>query len=207
MEQGTATVGLPPLVRRPTTGIARLPRRVFGAALAVALTGLVVSAAPAEAMTVASAQQVPGTVALSEVACPTTSTCVAVGEYGNGRNNVGVVVAITNGVAGSAQTVPGASYLFGIACADASSCVAVGGGSAGGSTYSGVVVPITDGTAGPAAAVAGIRGSNLEAVTCMSSTSCLAVGSALMSSGYEGAVVPRRTAWQVLCRTQMGAAR
>jgi hypothetical protein len=57
------------------------------------------------------------------VACPTSTSCVAVGAGSSG----GVVVPVTaDGIPGQASTVPGTSELVGVACPTSTSCVAVG---------------------------------------------------------------------------------
>lgn len=90
------------------------------------------------------AQGVPGGVTLLGVACPSASTCQAVGGNNSGQE---VVVPIINGTPGSAQPVPGTTLLAGVACASATTCVAVGDNSP---SSQGVVVPIINGTPGTA---------------------------------------------------------
>jgi hypothetical protein len=70
------------------------------------------------------AQAVSGTIyALQGVACPSGTTCEAVGYNSSFQ---GAVVPVTNGTPGTAQAVSGTSQLFGVACPSATTCEAVG---------------------------------------------------------------------------------
>ncbi len=96
------------------------------------------------------------------MACPSATTCFAVGSSPSGD---GVVVPISNGVPGSPELVPGVP-LRAVACISTTTCVAVGA----------EVVPITNGV--PGTAVAGAGGS---AIACSANTGaivpvCFAVG-------------------------------
>jgi len=76
-----------------------------------------------------------------------------------------------------AQPVPGTSSLAGLSCPTVTFCVAIGSSPSGP-----MVVPITDGTAGTPEAIPGYgqpgtpTNMDLNAVTCTSKVSCLAVG-------------------------------
>jgi hypothetical protein len=124
---------------------------------------------------------VPGIRGLSGVACPSVTTCEAVGSNSSG----GVVVPITSGTPGSTVVVPGTAALGGVACPSATTCEAVGSNSSG----EAVVVPITSGIPGSAVVVPGTAGTGtgLHGVACPSATTCEAVGS---NSSLEGVVVP-----------------
>jgi hypothetical protein len=102
--------------------------------------------APVSAAGVAGAvQPVPGTLNLFAVACPSATTCVAVGDNGVGGVPAdGVVVPITNGTPDTAQAVLGTDVFLGAACSSTASCVAVGFTTSG----QGVVMPITNGVPG-----------------------------------------------------------
>ena len=128
-----------------------------------------------------SAQTVPsGTSYLTAIACPSTTTCYAVGE--NSSYDGGTILATTNsGSTWSAQTVPsGTRFLNGIACTSTSTCYAVGQNSSldggiiftttnSGSTWSSQTVP------------SGTR--SLFGVACPSARTCYAVGENSSSSG------------------------
>jgi hypothetical protein len=101
-----------------------------------------------------------------DIACPTASNCVAVGDIQVNGTTEAVVVPITNGTPGPPQQVPGVLFLSGIACPSTSSCYAVGGSS---------VVPITNGTAGTPISTSYF----LQDVACASPTACVAVGGAV----------------------------
>ena len=127
------------------------------------------------------AQSVPGAGVLSDVSCPSATSCFATGRT---ADNQGVLVPITNGVAGPAQVVAGTDYLVDIACPSPGTCVAVGGSPAfTGNPIDGFVVVITDGTAGPAQFIS--PDVVLSSIACTDASHCVAVGWA----GSEGAVV------------------
>lgn len=137
------------------------------------------------------------------VACPTVTTCEAVGyEFPRPAPSIyaeGIVVHITNGVADGTQITSEPSTLFGVACADATTCEAVGYGSSTGTIISGVlqgvVVPIISGTVGATRFVSGFdRRLALDGVACPNATTCEAVGFANPESystyvPVQGAVV------------------
>ncbi|HMK63484.1 MAG TPA: hypothetical protein VK386_07680, partial [Acidimicrobiales bacterium] len=86
-------------------------RLVLAAAVLAALLGaLAGSISPASALDPGATQAVPGTVQLFGVACPSATTCEAVGL--NSASNEGVVVTITSGTPGTVQAVSGTSDLF-----------------------------------------------------------------------------------------------
>ncbi len=69
-------------------------------------------------------QVVPGAVFLEGVACPSATTCLAVGV--NFASDQGVVAPITNGTLGTPLVVSGTADLYGMACPSATTCEAVG---------------------------------------------------------------------------------
>jgi hypothetical protein len=113
------------------------------------------------------AQVAPGTFDLYGVACPSATTCEAVGVNASSE---GVVVPITNGTPGTGEAVPGTHILQAVACSSSTTCEAVGDNA----SFTGVAVPITNGTPGTAQVVSGT--SALYGVGCPSSTACEAVG-------------------------------
>jgi len=151
------------------------------------MVGLVmaVGIAPAGASTTSTV--VPGTASLRDVACPTASTCVAVGQSSNPTQGVVAAVSVTSaGVTpGGVHAVPGTLALVGVACPTASTCVAVGT-----SSSEGVVVPLSvtanDVTPGAVQSVPGAG--NLNGVACPTAGTCVAVGQ--RSSPTQGVVVP-----------------
>ncbi len=161
---------------------------VSAAALLLVVTGMLAVAAPASASTV---QVVPGNLylLLGGVACPTATTCEAVGTnyLGSGLDKPGVVVPITNGIPGTPQIAGGTQGLPSVACPSATTCFAVGG-----DFPSGGVVPIVNGISGTPQEVAGTT--YLYSVACPSATSCLAVGYYQMAfpptGMVQGVVVP-----------------
>jgi hypothetical protein len=120
------------------------------------------------------------------VACPTATTCLAVGSQlvpnpGHRPGQQGILLTVTNGVLGPVLGIPAISSLAGIACASASTCYAVGTIPAGGVN---VVLTITNGVPGAIQPVSGPYG--LAAITCADATTCLAVG----ATEDQGVVVP-----------------
>ncbi|MDH2903415.1 MAG: hypothetical protein PXZ08_05630, partial [Actinomycetota bacterium] len=148
---------------------------VFGVLSALA-------ANPASADTLSASQLVAGSAALSGVACPTATTCEAVGT---GLTNTtqgttsgpGLIIPITNGVTSTAQAVTGTLSLSAIACPTATSCVALGTSSSGAVVVS-ITLAATD-TFGVSSTVSGIKAWN--AIACPTSTQCEAV-----AGGFSG---------------------
>jgi hypothetical protein len=121
---------------------------------------------------------------LTGLTCVSPTSCFAVGWR---RNVGGVLLPITNGVAGPLQTVPGTAFLDAVACASATSCVATGSYFPDGlPPNTAVVVPITAGIAGPPQPVPGVGA--LLHLSCPSATSCFATGTSLDDS--QGVLVP-----------------
>ena len=134
---------------------------------------------------------VPASMTISGLACPSASTCQAVGSYYYGVTSPtlgpgprGVVLPIVNGVPGVAQLTPGIKNLAGVACSSATSCRAVGDQDRTVSSPTALMAPITDGTPDAVEAVAGttLPGASapnsveLLAVACPSAATCEAVG-------------------------------
>ncbi len=142
------------------------------------------SALPAAAVTLGTAQVVPGALQLQGVSCPSATGCLAVGYNDSFQ---GVMVPIINGIPGAAQVVPGTGPLNGVSCPSATTCLAVGDDS---SFSLGAVVPIINGIPGAAQVVPGTE--ELNGVSCPSATTCLAVGDTFdsSSSSFQGLVVP-----------------
>jgi hypothetical protein len=134
-------------------------------------------------------KKLPGQAALFGVACPTASTCIAVGDTGTGSGGAAVDV-IANGVPGPPQTVPGMDQLLAIACPSASDCVAVGSGVDGPA-----VITLTNGNPGPPQPVSaaslsdGLSAGGFSAVACATTTRCVAIGGG-GGLGSEAVVVP-----------------
>jgi hypothetical protein len=133
------------------------------------------SARSAMAASPAFVQVATGTSALNGIACPSASTCVAVGQNSSGQ---GAFVVATNGVPGAATVVPGVKYFFNVACR-AAKCEAVGRASGG----NGVIVSISDGIQGAVQVVP----EDLRNVACPTATLCLAIG---QTTRGEAVVLP-----------------
>jgi hypothetical protein len=114
------------------------------------------------------------------VACNNATSCVAVGS----APLQGLVVPITNGVAGTAQLIPNdRTGLAGVSCYGATACLAVGSTSVVPQPPVGVEVLIANGTAGAAQTVPGTR--SFSAIACRVSV-CEATG--VLTSGQPGIV-------------------
>jgi hypothetical protein len=162
--------------------------RLFTLAVSVGLVagGLVAAAAPAGAGPVWSLLSTPDPggssgVTLRAVACPTTTSCFAVGSYGSGSTTK-PLAEHWNGSSWSIQStpVPGgtdAANLSGVSCPSTKSCFAVGSYAAG-STQ----LPLVEHWNGSAwgvqgsAAPGGSAGAGLTGVSCPNPKSCFAVG-------------------------------
>jgi hypothetical protein len=157
------------------TALRRRAAAVLGV-VALLVAGVGFGPSPASAAT--SVTPVPGTTELYETACPTSTTCYAVGT--DSSETEGVVVPITNGIPGTPANVSGPNALHGVACPSAAICYAVGTTS----SPEGVVVPMSSGTPGAPESVPGTY--ELFRVACPTTTTCYAVG----DDGGQGLVVP-----------------
>ncbi len=133
---------------------------------------------------------VPPSTSLHAVACPTATTCLAVGYDSVSPGLVqgrGILVPIINGVPGAVEEVPGVVSLDGVACSSATSCLAVGSNPSG----QPVMVLITNGTPG-VPVVSGAGAYVLSGVACPNATTCVAVGYNVVvpiTNGTPGAAV------------------
>jgi hypothetical protein len=127
----------------------------------------------------------PGTLSslLSGVSCISVTTCTAVGAYSNSGANQ-TLVESWDGAAWSVVPSPnvlGSDYLNGVSCISASSCTAVGNFVTSNSygSVSQTLIESWDGTAWsvvPSPNVIGLVPSSLYGVSCISASSCTAVG-------------------------------
>jgi hypothetical protein len=201
-----------------TNGAAGSPRLVPGtrilsgvACLSSSTCVAVGSAVPTftgnDAAAVSIVNGVPGTAAavqggenfnLDAVACPSATSCTAVGYHsvpaggcGDHCTNFvleGVVVELGGSGAGAVRPVSGTSQLQDIDCAPGTTrCVVVGSRQTGTGVSQGVTVPISGGTVG-AAEPAPSTGF-LSGISCPSSSGCLAAGNDAEQSP-SGVIVP-----------------
>ena len=123
---------------------------------------------------------------LAGVACPSPSTCFAVGARGSNFPGP-VVMATTDGGSHWSSQIgaagPGVSSLAAVACPSASTCYAVGAGSTGGGT-AGAVVTTTDGGANWGGELLS-QTTALNGVACPSANVCFAVGSNATATGGQ----------------------
>jgi hypothetical protein len=127
---------------------------------------------------------------LTGVSCVSAEICTAVGAD---TNNAGTEVTLAEGWEGAAWKLHGpvnpsgakASSLAGVSCVRGGVCEAVGANTGG----SGAMEPLAEEWSGAqwklqtAAIPKGVKASDLVAVSCASSTSCIAVGSSTNAAG------------------------
>jgi RHS repeat-associated protein len=133
---------------------------------------------------------------LNAVSCTSAAACFEVGDYVDSGGVKKSLVISWNGTTWSLATTPNpagatATVLTGVSCAFASSCVSVGryvDGSgntwAAGLTYNGASWSVST------PAVAGATTSELNSVSCTSSTNCMVAGS-YVSSGVRKSLIMR----------------
>jgi hypothetical protein len=141
---------------------------------------------------------------LNAISCTTTTACVAVGQYTNASGNQGLIVWEGAGKFNHALTAPLPSkarssfvtQLSGVSCPAWGSCVAVGQYAAGASGRRAMVVKQEQGEWSSASTVTlpgdarSGTSSALMAVRCVSTSSCVAVGSYQGATRSEGLIVP-----------------
>jgi len=130
-------------------------------------------------------------VLLESVACPTASTCWAVGE---GPAAASILVTRTGGATWSGQAVPsGVTRLEAVACASASACLATGSRTAltnGRLVDTAVVVGTSDGGAHWTQRAIPAGPNHLDAVACADAAHCWAAGDRFTpSTGAAAAVI------------------
>ena len=129
--------------------------------------------------------------ALASVSCTSASSCVAVGHYENSSKEV---LSLAEGKSGSSWTVQPTvdpaggkpTELYGVSCATASSCTAVGHSFATGAGIWGAMGEEWNGSTWsllPVVVNPGKKNGFLKAVSCVTATWCMAVGSYGTSSG------------------------
>ena len=137
-------------------------------------------------------------VALNSVACPSVSSCVAVGGYGYASGDGHALLLTGSGTSWTASEVPApanadaeyAGTLTSVACASASSCVTAGqyidsSGMAEALIVTGSGASWTAAGPTPPASANTDRGVVLTSVACASASSCAATGGYFDSSGHE----------------------
>jgi hypothetical protein len=120
-----------------------------------------------------SVQLVTTLVQLEGIACPTATSCLAVGENDN-VHSTGGFVPITSGVAGTAVIPPGGNEMLTVACESTATCWA--------GTTGGYVVPFTSGAAGTPVQITNAY--TVEGSTCPTATQCYMTGDLDGGGGY-----------------------
>jgi streptogramin lyase len=128
--------------------------------------------------------------ALAGVSCVSVGACTAVGSYTNSAGVVVTLAEVWNGTEWKEQSTPSpsgakASSLAGVSCVSVGACTAVGSYT----NSAGVVVTLAEVWNGTTWSIqtsinpTGAKASSLEAVSCTSSSMCVAVGSNTNSAG------------------------
>jgi hypothetical protein len=152
------------------------------------------------------AQPRAGTAGYEGIACPTTSTCYAVG-FTPGPKNEAVLVEAWNGSHWSLMTVPNPvstsdDRLNGVACTTTTSCVSVGYYENEGEIGKVIAEKLSGTTwslqSGPN--VPGAKLSELQAVACASANYCIAVGESVTGSNPEKTLgeIWNGTSWKLM---------
>jgi Putative Ig domain len=128
-------------------------------------------AATTATLTVAPPQSITNLATFSSIACPSATTCEAIG-YNQSGYGTDYVVTITNGVVQSQKAVTGSSNLGSIACVSASTCYALGTSSS--SQLNGLLVPISNGVPGTGTIIPDYP--DWSSITCPTAVTCEAVG-------------------------------
>ncbi len=105
---------------------------------------------------------------LNGIACPSSTSCIAVGQ--NSNDAEGVVVPVDGSSTGTPIMVSGTIALFAVACPTTTECEAVGANANG----VGVVVPIDSGV--PGAPIVASDTAAILAIDCPSSSGCVMTG-------------------------------
>jgi hypothetical protein len=138
---------------------------------------------------------------LSGVACTSSKTCTAVGDYGDGYSSEPLAER-WDGISWTIQPTPSSGQsagLFGVSCPTATWCIAVGSYSTTGNDYG--LAEHWNGTAWhiqPIPSPPGAWSSGLSAVSCTATSACTAVGGSL--DGFPGVPLAERwdgTAWSI----------
>jgi hypothetical protein len=141
---------------------------------------------------------------LSAVSCVSATSCKAVGYYGINNSLPRTLVESWNGTAWSLQSSPsigtGTNYLLGVSCVSATSCKAVGYYNNSSNVYR-TLVESWNGTAWSIQSSPnnGTGRNALSGVSCVSATSCKAVGGYAPAAGYARTLVEswNGTAWSI----------
>jgi hypothetical protein len=138
---------------------------------------------PIVAGVIGTVHPVNGSAWLDAIACPTASTCIAVGE----ADGLAAVLQITNGAAGAVQQVAAEMEALSISCPTAEVC-AVAGYATGGVGPAQAVVALHRGRVGADRVLEG-GGTTSAEVACGSADHCLVTGTPL-DDGVTSVSIP-----------------
>lgn len=136
-------------------------------------------------------------VAFTNIACPSTITCVVTGDYSDAPHSYQGLLLTghrSSWTATKAPVPPGAGAypnvdIAGVACPSATMCVTVGNYASGGLLLKGHGSSWTATTAPRPAGVASYQAADLRGVACPSATTCVSVGYYLGSSASNHALL------------------
>jgi hypothetical protein len=112
---------------------------------------------------------------LTAISCPSVTSCLAVGEYGNNSDVYTGLTEHWNGVKWNLQSAAAPAGLDSVSCASARNCTAVGNNNS-----SGISVPEAEhwnGSTWTAETLPAVSHAYLYSISCPSAASCTAVGS------------------------------
>ena len=128
---------------------------------------------------------------LNSVSCTGAKSCFAVGRYVNSSNTDRTLAEFWNGTSWSVITTPNAGsgdeVFQGVSCASADYCVAVGSVSPSG--VPGTLTEAWDGSTWSIVPSPDEPGYSLQAVSCTSSVSCVAIGDDVIDSNMSQTLV------------------
>jgi hypothetical protein len=126
---------------------------------------------------------------LNSVTCTSATSCTAVGQYEDQKQNIGALIETLNGTTWTAAIAPlptggSGGYLGSISCASSSFCVAAGSYQNSSGDPAGLIETLNDGTwTGIEAPAAGGGSPSLSSVSCGAAGFCAAVGTYLDTIG------------------------
>jgi hypothetical protein len=172
--------------------------RRITALVAVTAALVMLTAAPADASTTWTVQYPPNPASsinssLEGVSCPGSATCISVGGYYVPSNNTDLSLAEEwNGASWAIQSTPnpaGASGtgFSGVSCPTTTLCIAVGGYNTNPTALDKTLAEKWNGTKWSIQKTPALtRGGDLDAVSCPSTTDCIAVGDSFTANNTDG---------------------
>jgi hypothetical protein len=175
---------------------------VLALAVAAAATGAPAGASSSSwvGQAITTAPALGDTITLNAVSCPSAGNCFAVGSYDNSGGSPQPLIETLSGGTWTATVPPdpsGSRYvtLTGISCTSTTACVAIGNdaptSNPDGADQYGFAEVLSGATwtvSSPFAYPSGVIVVSMDAITCLSATSCVAVGNSDFGSGDEAGI-------------------